>query len=121
MSGLELAIPREVIRWSMPKYLVQIDARNFLVDLDGSVAKRGFVTLRYVEASDARSAEFVAVQTLRDDQEFRAMVKNDPADPPTMEVLDIVELESFDVIEDLSPGRIWYDMNPKRWWQFWRR
>lgn len=105
----------------MLKCAVQIDARNFLVDLDGSIAKRGFITLRYLEAADADAAEVAAVQLLRDDQELRAIVKNDPADPPTMDVLEIAEVESFGGIGDQTCGRIWYDMDPKRWWQFWRR
>ena len=36
----------------MPKYRVQIDGRNFLIDIDGEVTKRGFITFRYVEADD---------------------------------------------------------------------
>jgi len=104
----------------MSKYQVQIEAQNFLVDLEGSVAKRGFFTFRYVEADDKNAAENSAVQMLRDDQELRELVRNDTSDPPTMDVIDITELETFDGIDNES-GRIWYDMNPKRWWQFWRR
>ena len=104
----------------MPKYQVQIEAQNFLVNLDGSVAKRGFLTFRYVEADDKNAAENSAVQMLRDDQELRELVKNNTSDPPIMDVIDITELETFDGIENES-GRIWYDMIPKRWWQFWRR
>lgn len=104
----------------MPKYQIQIDASNFLVDLDGTVAKRGFITFRFVDAEDPVAAKNAAVQLLRDDQELRALVQNDSDDPPVMDVVEIAEFESFDGISDQS-GRIWYDMNPKRWWQFWRR
>ena len=104
----------------MPKYQVQIDASNFLVDIGGSTSKRGFLTARYVEADDPTSAEAAAVQMIRDDQDLRALVQNDRTDPPVIDVIEISELESFDGVEN-QPGRIWYDMNPKRWWQFWRR
>ena len=104
----------------MPKYLVQIDAHNFLIDVDGSTTKRGFITFMHVEAYDPTSAEYKAVQMLRDDQDLRALVRNESADPPVMDVLEIAELESFKGVET-QLGRIWYEMNPKRWWQFWRR
>ncbi len=104
----------------MAKYLVQIDAKNFLVEMEGKLAKHGFITFRYVEAADPVTAENEAVQMIRDDEELRSLVRNDPADPPVMAVLEIAELESFDGA-DIPPGRIWYEMSPKRWWQFWRR
>ncbi len=101
----------------MPKYQVEIDARNFLVELDGTVGKHGFVTILYVEAVDAKAAEYAAVQMLRDDQELRSLVKNDKTDPPTMDVTEVIEVESFDGI-DGQPGKVWYKMKAKRWWQF---
>lgn len=103
----------------MPKYRVQLDASNLLVDFDGSTAKYGFITFRYVEADDPTSAENAAVQLLRDDQDLRAILQNNPSDPPVMDVIEIAELESFDGVEN-QPGRIWYEIYPKRWWQFWR-
>jgi hypothetical protein len=105
---------------STGKYRVQIEGKNFLVDMNGKVAKHGFITLRFVEADDPSVAENTAVQMLRNDQRLRGLVKNDGADPPVMDVLEIVELESADEM-DQQPGLIWYPVNPKRWWQFWRR
>ena len=58
---------------------------------------------------------------LRDSQSLRDLVENDAADPPVMDVTQIAELESFDGVEPMKPGLIWYGENPKRWWQFWRR
>jgi hypothetical protein len=103
----------------MPKYVVQIEAENFLIEVDGVVAKRGFITFKCVEAEDAESAELTAVQMIRDDQELRPLVQNEVSDPPCMSMISIHEVESFDEVEGL--GKIWYEMNPKRWWQFWRR
>ncbi|HEX5446603.1 MAG TPA: hypothetical protein VFW87_22485 [Pirellulales bacterium] len=50
----------------------------------------------------------------------RALVKNQPDDPPVIDVTEIAELEAADDGTLEQPGRIWYEMNPKRWWQFWR-
>ena len=97
----------------MPKYRVQIDASNFLVDVDGRVAKHGFITIRWVEANSATDAEKAAVQMIREDQDLRALVKNDPGDPPVMDVLEIAEVESFDGIGG-QPGRIWYEMQDRK-------
>ena len=102
------------------KYLVEINGQNFLIEGDGNIAKHGFVTLRFVEAVDPPSAEDAAVQMLRDTQSLRDLVKNDAEDPPVMDVTQIAELETFDGIETLEPGFVWYEENPKRWWQFWR-
>ena len=55
----------------MAKYRVQIDAQNFLVDMDGRRDKYGFITFRDVEAADPRAAELAAVELLRGDAELR--------------------------------------------------
>jgi len=105
---------------SMPKYRVQLDAKNFLIDMEGTLAKHGFITFRFVEAEDPAAAEEAAVEMVRDDRQFRESILNDPSDPPVIDVMEIAEVESFEPLEN-QPGRIWYEMNPKRWWQFWRR
>jgi hypothetical protein len=104
----------------MPKYRVQINAKNFLVDMDGVVAKYGFITWRLVDAPDPVAAENSAVQMLREDQELRVLVLNEKNDPPVMDVTETAVLDSVEASQS-QPGRIWYPMNPKRWWQFWRR
>lgn len=104
----------------MPKYQVLIDARNFLVRLDERVDRYGFIAHRVVKAPDRKAAENLAVQMLREDQELRSLVLNDKTDPPVMDVTEIIELEDSEIPTE-APGRIWYEMNPRRWWQFWRR
>ena len=104
----------------MGYYRVEINAKNFLVEMEGEVAKHGFITVRFVEADDPDAAELKAVQMLRDDRELRPLVKNEPGDPPEMEVMEMAELDSFDGVEQPT-GRLWVPMNPKRWWQFWRK
>ncbi len=105
----------------MPKYQVEINGQNFLIDMEGQIARYGFFTTRFVEARDTADAENVAVQMLRETQRLRDLVRNGPDDPPIMDVTTIIELESFEGIENLEPGFAWYVESPKRWWQFWRR
>jgi hypothetical protein len=38
-----------------------------------------------------------------------------------MDVTSVIELESFDGIENLEPGIVWYEERPRGWWQFWKR
>ncbi len=105
----------------MPVYRVEIHGRNFLVDVDGEVARRGFLTHRVVEASDPDGAEIAAVQAVRQTQRLRAVVRNASDDPPTMDVTRMMEVDPAAPRGDLETGFIWYDESPKRWWQFWKR
>src|SRR5205809_294154 len=104
----------------MPNYRVQIEGSNFLADMNGKIGKHGFITFCCLQADDGSAAENAAVQMVRDDQELRDLVKNQPDDPPVMDILEITELESLDGVP-AKTGRIWYEMKPKRWWQLWRR
>ena len=105
----------------MHKYMVEINGQNFLVDMSGTVAKYGFFTYRFVETADSAAAELDAVERIRLMQSLRDLVRNPADDPPVIDVTSITELASFDEIEDLEPGLIWYDERPKRWWHFWKR
>jgi hypothetical protein len=105
----------------MPKYKVEINGANFLIDMDGRMAKHGFFTTRFIEAADSGAAENAAVQMIRETQRLRDLVRNAPDDPPVMDVTEIDQMESFDGIENLEPGFVWHEERPKRWWQFWRR
>lgn len=105
----------------MPAYRVMIDGQNFLVEMDGRVAKYGFFTTRIVESPDPVAAEHDAVQMIRQTQRLRDLVRNDPGDPPVMDVTSIVEVVSGEEVESREPGFVWYGERPRRWWQFWRR
>jgi hypothetical protein len=105
----------------MPKYQVDINGQNFLIEMEGKLGRYGFFTIRYVEAADAKAAENGAVEMIRTTQRLRELVRNGPDDPPIMDVTEIAELESFNKIENMEPGFIWYEEKPKRWWQFWKR
>ena len=92
----------------MKKYQVEVNGENFLIDLDDRVQKVGFVTFRYVEATDPSTAENSVVEGLRQDVDLRPMVRNKPDDPPVLNVTEMQELSSFDGIENMHPGFIWY-------------
>jgi hypothetical protein len=80
----------------MTKFKVLILGENFLINLDGEDQRLGFYTTAFVEASNPEHAEELAIELLRDDQEFKRGVLNEKSDPPMMFVEDITELESFD-------------------------
>ncbi len=104
----------------MPRFRATINGENFLIDMDGNVAKYGFLTFRDVDAADPQAAELAAVQVLRDDQALRTVIRNAKDDPPTMTVTELSEVEEGG--EDLPSNFIYYPMEPsKRWWQFWKR
>jgi hypothetical protein len=105
----------------MPHYKVMINGRNFLVEMDGRVAKYGFYTFRFVEAADPTAAEYAAVQMIRETQRLRGLIRNASEDPPVMDVTSIDEVETLPPLEEREPGFVWYEENPRRWWQFWRR
>ncbi len=104
---------------AMPYYKVMINGRNFLIDMEGRVAKCGFFTNRFVEAPDPTAAEYAAVQMIRETQSLRDMVRNTPEDPPVMDVTSIDMVETLPHIRE--QGLVFYEENPKRWWQIWRR
>lgn len=105
----------------MATYQVQVHGSNFLVDVDGRVAKRGFLTFRVVEAPDPVQAESIAIASVRTTQSLRDLVRNEPGDPPVMNVEQMVELDEGSPPEETPTGLIWYEDSPRRWWQFWRR
>jgi hypothetical protein len=102
-------------------YRVQVHGTNFLVDVEGRVAKRGFLTFREVEASDPVQAGMAAIERVWSTPSLRELVRNDAADPPLMAVEEMAELETGAPAESIPTGFIWYEDSPKRWWQFWRR
>jgi hypothetical protein len=74
-----------------------------------------------VESADTVAAENSVVQLIRETQKLRDLVRNTPDDPPFMDVTSVIELESFDGIENVEPGFVWYEERPRRWWHFWKR
>lgn len=92
----------------MPKYRVLLHGHNLLVDLDGHVAKHGFYTTRFIEAASPGAAGRHAVEQLERERPLRRLGQNELKDWPWVDADEIVELASFDGIEDLRPGFAYY-------------
>ena len=58
----------------MPAYRVMINGQDFLIDMDGRLAKYEFFTTRIVESPDPVAAEHAAVQVIRKTQRLRDLV-----------------------------------------------
>lgn len=93
-------------------------AENFLTELDGKLAKRGFVQIFYLEAESPQQAELLAVEKIRGDEDLKRITQNSEDDPPSIQLDEIEEVESFDEDNPTETGKIWF--NEKRWWQFWK-
>ena len=102
----------------MPKYKVEIDGQNFLINMDGRQAKYGFFMFRLVDADDEAAAAKQAVQMVRDAPNLGDTVLNRGDDAPTIDVLSIVEVVD---LQNPQPGLIWYPEQSRRWWEFWKR
>ena len=93
----------------MKKYRVMINGRNFLIDLGSGLAKHGFYTTRFLEASDPSDAEIRAVESLRKWDEIKSLLKNKEDDPPMLFADEIVELSTFEgVNRGVEKGASWY-------------
>jgi hypothetical protein len=93
----------------MKQYKVFINGTNFLVKFNGQAKKVGFYTTRFVRAADAKAAENMAVQMLRDQESLRGVVLNDRSDPPLLQVENIFEAElSGGEPEPRQVGLVWY-------------
>lgn len=103
----------------MSIFVFRILGENFLATIDEKKAKYGFFTYRVVEAEDPNAAEKDAMKLLREDEKLRGITENTPDDPPTMRVDETYEIDKREDFDDAA-GFIWFEMKPKRWWQFWR-
>lgn len=90
----------------MPRWRVLLNGQNFLMEVDGQLAKLGFYANRYVEAETAELAEFAAVQRIREDEIFDC-VRNEETDSPMIFAEEIVEI-SLDSEEKAGVGYTYY-------------
>jgi hypothetical protein len=101
----------------MPAYWVTVNGENFLVEIGGTIGKYGFFTHRRISAGSPEEAGELAVRIVLEDQCLLALVRNQTEDRPITRVETITETTESDCPESF----VWYQMNPKRWWQFWKR
>jgi len=82
----------------LKKFRAFIHGKNFAIREDDRPEPhiRGFYTTVYVETADFATAGLAAVEVLHNDEELRAMTSNDRTDPPTLDVEEVQELETFE-------------------------
>jgi hypothetical protein len=90
------------------KFEVMVKGQNFLILVDGKLEKRGFYTKRFVEAKDREEAEYKVMDIMRSTKGLQEITKNEKNEPPLMYAEEITEIKSFNGIETLEPGLVWY-------------
>ncbi len=93
----------------MKRFRVFLRGENFLLSVEGTAKRLGFYTTRFLEAPDERAAEQQAVESLRQNEELRSGVLNDPSDPPMLFAEEIEEIPSFEGMEDRDLGLAFFD------------
>ncbi len=91
----------------MPTYEVEINGRNFLLEVDGVPKRVGFYVLRYVDAKSPQEAAQAAVQAVWK-HESLANVLNDRSDRPTIYAEDIIELSEVPEPDEVELGLSFY-------------
>ncbi len=102
----------------MSKYHLLMNGQNFLIDMDGKIAKHGFFQNFFLEAKSPEEAEDLAVQKIRENEDLKAITRNPKDDPPIIVLEEMSELESSDGVEAMESGKAWFQ--EKKWWQFWK-
>lgn len=82
------------------------------MESEGAIKRFGFYTTRFVEADDTDDAERRAVEAFRQEGGLRGCVLNDRSDPPMLFAEEIVELASFDSVENRTPRLAFYEDQP---------
>ena len=102
----------------MPKYAILIHGVNFLIhEADAAVpVLRGFYISAFLEAPTPEEAEDRAVELVRTSPKLRAIVTNEPDDPPRMFIEELAELDDWpaDCVRPLS-GFVYYDDPDAEW------
>ena len=93
----------------MNKYRLLINGRNFLIEIDGNVAKHGFYQNIFIEAQSPEAAELIAFDRIRNNEDLKRIVKNDKDDPPQFFLDDIFEIDTItDSDKTMEKGRTFY-------------
>jgi hypothetical protein len=87
----------------MRKFVVVVRGENCRLWRSG-LRRHWFYVTRYLDGTDAAAAERLALAQVRADPRLVTALHNAPDDPPRFAVEEIVEVESFAGIADLTPG-----------------
>lgn len=94
----------------MNKYRVLFHGKNFQIENEGKLIKRGFFTTRFIEAKNKKEAGQNAIRMAW--KELQTSPDNSK-DPATIEVEEIDELESFGDIPVPGKGFTFYIVDEK--------
>ena len=90
----------------MPKYQLLIEGRNNLISLDGEMKKRGFFTVRMIEAADENEAKEKAFVSVED--RIVDSLQNNPSDPHRLLTERILVVGDSNPIPSVQAGLLWY-------------
>ena len=85
-----------------------LSGSNFQIDRGAGLENCGFITTRFVEAADPQEAELAAVASVRRREDIKPMLRNPANNPPLLDLEEIEQIDSFEGIENLEQGLIWY-------------
>jgi hypothetical protein len=92
------------------RYKVFLSGQNLLTEVEGSLQYLGFYTTRSVEAATEAEAESLTLDLIRRDEKLLQMMRNEPDDPPTFLIEEIVEI--VDEAEARNTGFAFYLETP---------
>jgi hypothetical protein len=96
----------------MKKFRILLRGENFFMESGGAMKRFGFYTTRFAEAHDEAEAERPVVEAFRQEGQLRGRVLNDRSDPPMLFAEEIVEIASFESVENRKPGLAFYEDQP---------
>lgn len=91
----------------MPTYEVELNGRNFLLEVDGGPKRVGFYILRYIDAKSPQEAAQAAVQAIWKHESLENVL-NERSDPPTIYAEDIIELSEIPHPDEIELGLSFY-------------
>ena len=79
----------------MTTFLVCLKGKNFLIDGDEGPCKKGFRSIRLVEAKNQNRAEAIAREWVNKDPRFQKAVLNEESDPPVIYLESVREVTAM--------------------------
>ena len=84
-----------------------LNGQNFNLDIGEGLARYGFYTTIYANATSKSAAENMAVVSIEKRDEIKLRVKNEKNDPPMIYAEEIVEIECIDQ-NAVEPDLTWF-------------
>jgi hypothetical protein len=81
--------------WKKKKYRVLLEGGNLWIGINNP-EKLGYFTTRYVEGRDENEAMERARLLVNSEISATLVLLNDPSDPPTLAVNEVIQILSFD-------------------------